>query len=191
MIEQDLNKEFEPVLGKDTMPSAVSLRPTSRLVLALGNDILGDDGAALVAATILRKDFAGQIDFVDTIESGLVLLDIMAGYDQVLLLDTITTGLHKPGTILDYSPRSFCSIVGPSPHCMGLPEVLELADRLAIPFPGEIHIHAIEIVTPEGFGQNLSPVVECAMDQYIHSASQILTSWISVEASNESIQEAG
>lgn len=171
------------------MSSNAITRPASRLVLALGNDILGDDAAALIAAEILRKDFAGRIDFVDTIESGLALLELMTGYDQVLLLDTITTGFHKPGTILDFSSQDFGSVMGSSPHCMGLPEVFELANRLSIPFPREILIHAMEIDSPEEFSETLNPVIECAMDPYIRSASQILTSWIGMDASNESRQE--
>jgi hydrogenase maturation protease len=161
------------------------------LVLALGNDILGDDAAALVAADILRKDFAGQVDFVDTIETGLALLDIMSGYDQVLLLDTIVTGRCRPGTILEFSRQDFGTVLGRSPHFMGLPEVLELADRLSIPLPLQIRIHAIEIDCPEEFSEILSPVIQDAMDEYIRSASRILTSWIGVNTVTLSIQDFG
>jgi hydrogenase maturation protease len=157
---------------------------SSDLVLALGNDILGDDAAALVAANILKRDFADDADFVDTIETGLALLDIFSGYRRVLLLDTIATGRYPPGTVLEFSREDFNMVLGPSPHFMGLPDVLELADRLSIDVPEEIRIHALEIEQPSDFSQTLSPVIQEAMDAYVRGASEILIAWKSSHATH-------
>ena len=51
----------------------------STLVLALGNDIMGDDAAAIVASGMLKEQFAEDVDFNDTMEAGLALMEIMEG----------------------------------------------------------------------------------------------------------------
>jgi hydrogenase maturation protease len=66
------------------------------LLLALGNDIMGDDRVGLVTSQILAEEFGADVDFVDTAEAGLALLDILAGYKRVLLLDSIVTGNPRP-----------------------------------------------------------------------------------------------
>jgi hydrogenase maturation protease len=151
---------------------------SSILVLALGNDILGDDAAGLEAVKMLRGRFEGAVDFCDTIESGLVLMDIMAGYDRVLLLDTIVTGRYEPGTIIEFSKEDFSNVLGPSPHCMGLPEVIQLADRLRLDFPSQIHALALEILMPTEFSTELTPPIEKAIGHYVKKAAQILNRWV-------------
>ncbi len=153
---------------------------SSILTLALGNDILGDDSAAFVALRTLKSKFEQKIDFIDTNETGLALLDVMTSYDRVLLLDTVVTGEHKPGTILDFSKADFNKVLGSSPHFMGLPEVIELAKALSINFPKIIHILAIEIKQPLEFSEVLSPAVEHAMPEYIRKATLLLKQWLVV-----------
>ncbi|MGB2820745.1 MAG: hydrogenase maturation protease [Phycisphaerae bacterium] len=155
------------------------MRPRRRpiLLLALGNDILGDDGAGLAAARALREEFADEVDVVESGEAGLALLDMMAGYKCVLLLDTITTGEHSPGTVLELSREDFDKAVGPSPHYAGLPEVLELARRMDIDFPGEISILALEIEQPLDFRETLTPPIEKALPAYVERSRQILREW--------------
>lgn len=148
------------------------------LVLALGNDIMGDDAAALEAAEILKKAFSGGVDFVATLETGLALMDLMSGYRRVLLLDSVTTGHHKPGTIIEFAREDFNKVLGPSPHCMGLPEVLELADCLSIDFPQEIIILAIEIEFPSDFSESLGETIRQKIPIYVDKAATVLNRWL-------------
>ncbi len=62
-------------------------RKNNILVLALGNDIMGDDGAALEAAGILEKKFADEIDIFKVSSAGFMLLDILEGYEKVIIID--------------------------------------------------------------------------------------------------------
>lgn len=150
---------------------------TSILVLALGNDIMGDDAAALIAAQRLKSQGRQGVEVSETLEAGLALLEILSGYDRVLLLDTIVTGHHAPGTVLELSPRDFTQVLGSSPHYAGLPEVIELSRQLAIPFPQDIRVLALEIETPTDFSDTLSPVIQDAMPAYIQKARRILDEW--------------
>ena len=152
-------------------------RSTSTLVLALGNDIMGDDAAALIAAQHLKDQNLNDAEISDTLEAGLALLEILSGYDRVLLLDTIVTGHHAPGTVLELSACDFTKVLGSSPHYAGLPEVIELSQQLAIPFPKDIRVLALEIETPTEFSDTLSPVIQGAMPAYIQEARRILEEW--------------
>ncbi len=147
------------------------------LVLGLGNDILGDDAVGLVAARRLCGQCAPEIDIVEAAESGLGLLDFLEGRSQALLLDAILTGRHPAGTVLEFSSDSFRSESGPSPHYAGLPEVLRLAECLAIPVPQELCVLAMEVEDPYRIREGLSPVVEQALPAYIARARQILDAW--------------
>ena len=149
----------------------------SILLLALGNDIMGDDAAALVAAQRLKARGISDVDVSDTIEAGLALLEILSGYQQVLLLDTIVTGHHAPGTVLELSQEDFTEVLGSSTHYAGLPEVIELARQLAITFPKDIRVLALEIETPTDFSDTLSPLIQAAIPGYVQKAVDILHGW--------------
>ena len=156
----------------------------SILLLALGNDIIGDDGIGLAAARILREQFQGDVDIEDAAEAGLNLLDIMSGYDRVLILDSIVTGRHPHGTVLEFSRADFDKVVAPSPHYAGLPEVLELAKRLKIEFPREILVLALEIEECYDFRETLSPVIERSLPAFVEKARLILHKWKEENARN-------
>ena len=147
------------------------------LVLGLGNDILGDDAVGLVAARRLRGHCAAEVDVVEAAESGLGLLDFLEGRSHALLLDAILTGRHPAGTVLEFSRKDFNATSGPSPHYTGLPELLRLAECLAIPVPTDLCVLAMEVEDPYRIREGLSPVVTQALPAYVERARQILDGW--------------
>ncbi|MGB9691271.1 MAG: hydrogenase maturation protease [Candidatus Sumerlaeaceae bacterium] len=144
------------------------------LVLAMGNDILGDDAVGFLAARALREDFESKAEFVETGEAGLALVELLEGYDKALLLDACVTARHEVGTVLEYGPEDFSRVVAPSPHYAGLPEVLDLAQRLELDFPREIRILALEVEDPFTVREGLSLAVEAALPRFIARARQVL-----------------
>ncbi|PIS46511.1 MAG: hypothetical protein COT17_08205 [Elusimicrobia bacterium CG08_land_8_20_14_0_20_51_18] len=147
------------------------------LLLALGNDILGDDGAAFAAAERLEKKFRAGIDFVKSRESGLALLDLLKDYDHALIIDTVTMGDSPAGKVREFGEKDFKKITVPSMHFTGLPDVLQLARELKIPLP-DIRMLAIEIEPPEVFGEKLTPVIKKAVPAFTARAEKILSSWL-------------
>jgi hydrogenase maturation protease len=101
--------------------------PKRCLLLALGNDILKDDGVGRAAAGLLRSEFKEAVDIVEAPGTGLALLELLAGYDRALLLDTIFTGSAPPGTVLEFCREDFQKAAAPSALYVGLPEVLRQA----------------------------------------------------------------
>jgi hydrogenase maturation protease len=158
----------------------VNQRTESILLLALGNDIIGDDGVALDAARALRETFSDEpnVDVVESGESGLALLDLLPPYQRVLLLDSIEAGDLPAGEVREFSREDFHKVLGPSPHYAGLPEVIALADKLGMDFPSELRVLAIKIDPQEEFRQGLSDDILRALPNYIDQAEQILCDWI-------------
>ncbi|MBI5646771.1 MAG: hydrogenase maturation protease [Ignavibacteriae bacterium] len=146
------------------------------LVLGLGNDILGDDGVGIEAARGLRALGGTDIEVIESAEAGLALLEILEGYDTALILDAMCTGVHTPGSIVEFGPESFRTVTAPSPHYAGLPEVLAMADVLELSFPRTIRILAMEVEDPYSIHEGLSPAVRAALPEFITRAAALLAS---------------
>jgi hydrogenase maturation protease len=147
------------------------------LVLGLGNDILGDDAVGLLAARRLRRLLPASIPILESAGGGLALLDLLEGYEYALLLDSIVTGKHSPGTILEFSADDFQKVVAPSPHYTGIPELLQMAEHLEIPFPKTIHILAVEVADPYQLREGLSESATSALPALVERAQQIIDNW--------------
>jgi len=149
-------------------------RSKRSVVLALGNDILGDDAVGFHAARRLRWEFAVGVDVVESGEAGLALLDHLEGYDRAIVLDAIATGKCPPGTVLVWGPEDFRKQVAPSPHFSGLPEILSLAERVGLHFPKDMRVIAMEVHDPTVFRETLSRQAKAALPAFVAAARKIL-----------------
>ena len=156
----------------------MSVSSKRALALAFGNDLLGDDGVGLAAARALKPEFRDSVDIVETSEAGLALLEWLEGRGRVLILDSITTGQRPVGTALEFLPDAFSSTASPSPHYAGLPDVLDLGQRLGFALPSEIRILAMEIDPAHAIRENLSEPVARALPAFVNRARSILAHWI-------------
>ncbi|HUV73483.1 MAG TPA: hydrogenase maturation protease [Anaerolineae bacterium] len=146
------------------------------LVLGLGNSILTDDAVAFAVVEEVR----GRIDRDDVTVSrasvgGLGLLELVVGYDRVIILDAIQTGLAEPGHIHRLAPDEFRgSLRAASSHDVSLTTALELGRQLRKDVPKEIIIIAIEAADVETFGEELTPPVAAAVPQAVELVLQEL-----------------
>ncbi|HAH32534.1 MAG TPA: hypothetical protein DCL44_09510 [Elusimicrobia bacterium] len=147
------------------------------LVLALGNDILGDDGVAFHAARVLSAEFPDSVDVMETGEAGLPLLDFLEPYSRALILDAAATGKCPAGTILHWNREDFRRCVAPSQHAAGLPHILELAEQLGMAFPGELQVVCMEVSDPTVFRETLTAKATKALPAMLDTARKILTAW--------------
>jgi hydrogenase maturation protease len=150
-------------------------RSSATVVLALGNDILGDDGIGFHAARSLRAESWEGVDVVETGEAGLALLDHLEGYDRALILDAIATGKCRPGTVLSWRRQDFKDIVSPSPHFSGLPELMHLAERVGMHFPKDMRVLAMEVSNPTVFRETLTPRARKALPKFVERARKVLS----------------
>ena len=148
------------------------------LVVGLGNDILGDDAVGLLAARRLRAILPGSVEVLESAGVGLDLLDVLEGYDRALILDAIATGQHPPGTVLEFTSEDFQKVIAPSPHYAGLPELLQLAERLGIPFPTALCVLACEVADPYQIREGLSASATGALPALVARAQRVVECWL-------------
>ena len=108
------------------------------LVLGIGNPILGDDGIGFhIAQELAEKIKDEDVEVKDTTVNGLNLLELIAGYDKLIIIDAIMTEDGKAGEIYQLRPESIgeptCSTI--SAHHLNLANTIELGKRL---FPQEM-----------------------------------------------------
>jgi hydrogenase maturation protease len=163
-------------------------------VLGLGNPILTDDGVGIhtvraVQARIDGRSGGGQsqgIAFAEAGVGGLRLLEVIAGYDRVILLDAIQTPDGRPGDIyllslaeshgvgggdMRSSLHRNCSgtLHAGSTHDLTLPGALAWGREAGMTLPAD---EAIQIVAIEGqevltFGENCTKAVAAAIPRAV------------------------
>lgn len=79
---------------------------------------------------------------------GLSLLDYLSGYEKAVIVDSIFTGEKEIGELHIFKKEDIDSRRFKSSHYVGIPEMIELAEKLKIPFPKEILIIGIEVKDP-------------------------------------------
>jgi hydrogenase maturation protease len=147
------------------------------LVLGLGNELAGDDAVGVLAARALRDELGDAADVVESSASGLALIEVLAGYDRAVVIDSIVTGRASPGTITEMGLDEVGRVVAPSLHHAGLPELAAVAERLGLGFPSTTRVLAVEVVDPYTLGAALSPPVAAALDGLISRVLERVRTW--------------
>ncbi len=141
---------------------------TSTLVLGMGNPILSDDGVGLEVARRLQEGpLPDGVDVQQSEVAGLRLLELLKGYDKVVIVDALRTG-RAPGDVVRYEARDFRGghRYG-SAHSIGLETALELGRTIGLPMPEDVTVFAIEAADVETFGEEFSPPVAAAAGKVV------------------------
>jgi hydrogenase maturation protease len=139
------------------------------LVLGLGNPILSDDGVGIrVAQEVGKKLDDPQITVAETSGAGLSLLDSIAGYDKVIVIDAIQTKKGNAGQIYRMETKDFSLTKHfSSPHQINLVTALELGKMLNLAMPQEITVFAVEAKDITSFSEKCTPEVEKAIPEVV------------------------
>jgi hydrogenase maturation protease len=151
------------------------------LVLALGNDIMGDDAAGLIAARELKKVFGADVDIFEVSSAGFSLMDILEGYRKVLILDSIPSSSKSECSIRELTKDDLSHQFCLSPHYVGIPELMELAKRLDMSFPDEVKALVIGIHDIGIIREGLSSEIKDKMPILVEKASRIIKQWLGQE----------
>jgi len=139
------------------------------LILGLGNPILGDDGVGIAIAREIKESWPGDPDpFIDIIEASLAgrfLLDLVTGYETVIVADAIITDENAiAGTVYTLSVDDLGAVVNPyASHAFDLRTTVELGKQLGYKMPDTIRIYAVEIKENTVFREGLSPEIEATV----------------------------
>ncbi|MCJ7664798.1 MAG: hydrogenase maturation protease [Desulfobacterales bacterium] len=141
-----------------------------KLVLGIGNTLLGDDGVGIYIARKIRAECNREdsIDVKETSLGGIALLDLVAEYEKVIIVDAIITKRERAGTIYKLSLEDLGNIVDLYMlHAIDLKTAIELGRMLGYHIPENITIYAIEIQENTTFTEGLSPEIEEAVPSVI------------------------
>jgi hydrogenase maturation protease len=153
------------------------------LVLGLGNELYGDDGVGIHVVRELRKEFESakkkkrkprNIDFEECSLSGLALLEVIVGYDTLLIVDTIKKANASTGKTHVLEEKDLRHIPGPSPHYISVPQTLEIGRKLQLKVPSRVKVVAVEAKNMYNLGEGLTAQMKKAVPQIAKKVMSIL-----------------
>jgi hydrogenase maturation protease len=137
------------------------------LVLGLGNPILTDDGIGIhVVRAVAAHGRPDDVAFAEASVGGLRLLDSLAGYERVILVDAIQTPNGSPGAIYRLHPDDLQqSLHSGSSHDLSLSGALTLGRKLGMNLPDNeaLLIFGIEVEDVLTFGEECTPTVQASI----------------------------
>jgi hydrogenase maturation protease len=165
-----------PIEGrmKDEGPAGITpgepgTRPSSILVLGLGNPILGDDGIGWRVAEQVRSATAGQMRPAEVdcaALGGLSLMERMLGYRRVILVDSMWTGTKPEGSV-SVCPLGDIEDPGAghtvAAHDTSLTTALRTAELMGAVVPERVDVVAIETRACYEFSESLTETAEIAL----------------------------
>ena len=130
------------------------------IILGLGNPILTDDAVGIKIAQKLKEENP-KLEVIETSEAGIALLDLITGYDKLIIIDSIKNEPGKPGELYklgleDLKPaKDFLSS-----HGIGIATAFELGKGLGYKMPKFVSIYAVEMKDNTTFGERCTEEVE-------------------------------
>lgn len=138
------------------------------LVIGLGNPILCDDGVGVRIAYEVEQRLnpreRASISVTEASAGGLRLMEMMIGFDRVILVDAILSkDKSRPGEIHRLTADDLRNI-SPTQHSTcahdtSLITALDLGQEMGLPLPQEITIYAVEVANVTDFGEQLTAEV--------------------------------
>jgi hydrogenase maturation protease len=141
------------------------LTQARRVVIGVGNEYRGDDGAGLAVATRLRGRLPDDVEIVACEQEPTRLVDAWRGAEAAVVVDAVASGA-EPGTLHRFDAareplpaRAFRS----STHAFGIGDAIELSRALGS-LPPHLVVYGIEGAAFTA-GVGLSDAVAAAVDR--------------------------
>jgi hydrogenase maturation protease len=137
------------------------------LVLGVGNPILTDDAVGFRIAHLL-KEAKPELTVIETTEAGLTLLELVTGYDRVIIIDSVKTGRSKPASLHELTLEqidpswNFCST-----HGIDIKTAFEFGHKLGYKLPAQLSIYGIEVEDDKNFGEKCTREVENSIPEIV------------------------
>jgi hydrogenase maturation protease len=140
------------------------------LILGIGNTILGDDGVGVhIVQQIASRIQDENIVFKDTAAAGLNLLDIILGFERMIVVDALLVENENIGNIFRFElansnqPADSISI-----HSCGLSAAIELGKQLYQEnMPARIMVFAVGIQAVQTVTEEMTPAVKAAIPKVV------------------------
>jgi hydrogenase maturation protease len=156
-----------------------------RIVIGLGNPVLGDDGVgwrvadeveARLEAEHLSADRSVDVERLGV--GGLRLMEFLADYDEAVLVDAAEFPGRPIGEVRSCGLEELGGH-GPghldSAHDASLATALSLGARYGARLPGRIQVVTIQARRTDEFGEQLTPEVEAAVPTAVSAVLALLS----------------
>jgi hydrogenase maturation protease len=115
------------------------------LILGIGNPIVTDDSVGLRIAQQI-KERKPELEVTEACSGALGLLDVVAGYDKLIIIDSLKTEGGKPGELYklgmeDIPPAS--DLI--TSHGVDIASAFKLGKGLGYKMPQSVTIYAVEV----------------------------------------------
>lgn len=152
------------------------------LVLGFGNDILMDDGIGPKITEKLKTGIKNpDVKFDTACVGGMELLEMINGYEEVIIIDAIKTKNGKPGTVYEFTPDDFMETCHLSNlHDISFLTALQLGEHVGMKIPGTIRIIAVEIEEDQIFGREFSKIISKKSEEIYKEVFLIVNQYITV-----------
>ncbi len=151
------------------------------LVLGLGNPILTDDGVGIYVVRQAAARWTGDgVDFKEAAVGGLRLLEVITGYERMILVDAIITPGGRPGGVSSLGMggvrASLRSLHAGSTHDLSLSGALALGRTMGLTLPRDedIAIVAVEVSDVLTFGETCTPAIAAAIPRAVMAVMRLL-----------------
>ena len=140
--------------------------PPQTLILGLGNPYLRDDSVGLRVVEAVSRMIEGipNIRTHQASVAGFDILDLLAGFDRAVIVDSIRTPAGSPGSVYRLLPEDLPTTerLG-SMHEINLSTALAVAREMGIEMPREVVVYAVEVEDDRTFGETCTSQVEKAI----------------------------
>lgn len=141
------------------------------LILGMGNKLFGDDGVGIIVAEKLEVSLNKyeNIDIEVTSWGGFRIIDLLSGYQSVIIIDALRTTQKPLGFIHRFDYKDLINSVRMvSFHDINFATAVEFAKLMDIPMPKKIKILGIEVGETDQFTEELSQDVKNSVNDCIN-----------------------
>ena len=104
-------------------------------------------------------------------------MDVVSGYDALLLIDTIIRESPETGRIHLLDAADVRDVPGPSPHYISVPQTLAMGRQLGLDMPETVKILGIEAQSLYRLGEGLSDEMIARLPAILEAARSALRSF--------------
>ena len=136
------------------------------IIIGIGNPVLTDDSVGLKIADGLRDRLRGQPGVVVTqlCCGGINLMEAMVGHERAIIIDAMTGGGGKAGTVYAFGPAGLSRTRNTwSSHDATLSVAMELGEAVGLRLPADVRIWAVEANDVWTFSEDLTAEVQRAV----------------------------
>ena len=143
-------------------------RKGKTLIIGLGNTILSDDGVGIYIVRELEKVLDNpDIVTQEASMGGLELIDVIADYKRVILIDSVLSDHEALGSLIEMNLNDIKGGSAWTRHQVSLNEAIALAKEIKMDITSDITIYGVVVKDISTFSENCTPEIKSSLPAII------------------------